>query len=303
MASYNFNHPTLSSDVTLTYPTSSGTFALEGAGGFSVNNAGANRLLVSDGTITSATASSTLTYSSPYLTLSGSTSVTASSERFLILQHNTTAVGNASSSFGVGVSFKGENSSGTENVQIGTIDYVWEKHISPEWGKSVISVNSSGSLRETKLIGAGIEHTFGGAGKYTIANGALSDPVGYYPNYRVYFYGTTTTDTRTRLTFGLASELDIIPLPNDTTWQVTAYIVARRTDADNESAAYWIQGAIDNNAGTIAMVGSPQITAIEDTAAWSATIDALAGLYVEVIGETGKTIRWSGYIDINQVSG
>jgi hypothetical protein len=57
MPKYNFNHPTLSSDVTLTYPTSSGTFALEGAGGFSVNNAGANRILFSDGTTSAATAS------------------------------------------------------------------------------------------------------------------------------------------------------------------------------------------------------------------------------------------------------
>ena len=58
MGNYTLKYPSASVDVTLTYPTSSGTFALEGAGGFSVNNAGANRILFSDGTTSAATASS-----------------------------------------------------------------------------------------------------------------------------------------------------------------------------------------------------------------------------------------------------
>lgn len=303
MPKYDFRHPTLSSNVTLTYPTSSGTFALVGQGGFSLNNASGSRLIISDGTSTAATASSTLTYVSPYLTLSGSTSATGSSERFLNLQHNSTTAG-TSASFGVGISFKGETASGTQNVEIGTLDYVWEKPNAQEWGKAVVYVNTSGSTQETKLISAGMEHSFGGIGQYTTINNQLSDRFGNYPNYRVYFYATTTTVTRKRVTFGDAAESDSLLVPQDTTWMFTAYIVARRTDADNESAAYWVQGAIDNNAGVVALVGAPQITALEDTVAWNVEISALGGaLNISVIGEDTKTIRWNGYVDIVQVNG
>ena len=222
----------------------------------------------------------------------------------LILQHNTTTAGNASASFGAGISFKGESGAGTENVDIGTLDYVWEKPTAQEWGKALIHVRTSGSLQETKLIGSGMEHSFGGIGQYTAINSQLSDPFGSYPNYRVYFYKTTTTVTRTRVTYGDGAESDLLLVPTDTTWMFTAYIVARRTDADNESAAYWVQGAIDNNAGTVDLVGAPQITALEDTPAWNVEVTAFGGaLSIAVIGEDAKTIRWNGYIDIVQVSG
>jgi hypothetical protein len=84
----------------------------------------------------------------------------------------------------------------------------------------------------------------------------------------------------------------------------TIFLVARRTDADNESAAYWIQGAIDNNAGTVAMVAIPQVTAVEDTVAWNATVQAIAGrMVIRVTGENAKTIRWNAVTNIIQVSG
>ena len=45
----------------------------------------------------------------------------------------------------------------------------------------------------------------------------------------------------------------------DTTWAFDILIVARRTDADNESAAYEIKGCIDNNAGAVALVSAVTI--------------------------------------------
>jgi Na+-translocating ferredoxin:NAD+ oxidoreductase RnfE subunit len=84
----------------------------------------------------------------------------------------------------------------------------------------------------------------------------------------------------------------------------TTFLVARRTDADNESAAYWLQGAIDNNAGSVALVGTVNQTAIEDTVAWNATAVALGGrLVLRVTGEAAKTIRWNAVTNIVQVSG
>jgi hypothetical protein len=96
-----------------------------------------------------------------------------------------------------------------------------------------------------------------------------------------------------------------LPVANDTTWMYTAYIVARRTDADNESAAYWIQGAIDNNAGTIALVGAATITAIEDTAGWDVQVGTGGGTGLQFLvrGAVSSTVRWNGYVDIVQVSG
>jgi hypothetical protein len=84
----------------------------------------------------------------------------------------------------------------------------------------------------------------------------------------------------------------------------TSYVVARRTDADNESAAYWIYGAIDNNAGVVALVGSVQVTALEDTVAWNATATSIGPrLAIRVTGETSKTINWNAVTHIVQVSG
>ena len=100
-----------------------------------------------------------------------------------------------------------------------------------------------------------------------------------------------------------------ITIPNDTTWAFECLLVARRTDADNESAAYRITGCIDRNANaaSTALVGSPTVTVIsEDTAAWD--VDAVAdttngSLNFRVTGEAAKTIRWVGWVRLVEVTG
>ena len=79
--------------------------------------------------------------------------------------------------------------------------------------------------------------------------------------------------------------------------------MARRSDADNESAAYWIQGAVDNNAGTTAMVALPQVTAVEDSVGWNATVQVVGGMAIRVTGESAKTVYWNAVTHIVQVSG
>ncbi len=118
---------------------------------------------------------------------------------------------------------------------------------------------------------------------------------------------STSNATQTEL-FLNGSSLRIT-LANDTTWAFEALIVARRTDADNESAAYRITGCIDrnDNAASTALVGSPTVTVIsEDAAAWDA--DAAAdttngSLNFRVTGEAGKTIRWVGWVRLTEVTG
>lgn len=118
---------------------------------------------------------------------------------------------------------------------------------------------------------------------------------------------TNATQTEMFLDGGTASKR--MSIPSDTTWAFTVTVVARRTDADNESAAYFIQGCIDNNAGTTALVGSVVKTSpapIEDTSAWDVDVqadDTNDALVVKVTGESGKTIYWVARIETVEVTG
>lgn len=103
--------------------------------------------------------------------------------------------------------------------------------------------------------------------------------------------------------------MQTIVLPNDSTFVFSALIVARRTDADNESAGYKIEGVIDRNANaaSTALVGTITKTVLaEDTAAWDATIEAetsSGGISIKVTGEAAKTVRWVCRLELSEVSG
>jgi len=96
-------------------------------------------------------------------------------------------------------------------------------------------------------------------------------------------------------------------IPPDTTWAFEILLVARRTDADNESAAYQFFGCIDNNGGTTALVGAVQaFTPIEDTVAWAAAVTAdntNDALVITVTGEAAKTINWVARVETVEVTG
>lgn len=98
-----------------------------------------------------------------------------------------------------------------------------------------------------------------------------------------------------------------IAIASDSTYAFEALVVARRTDADNESAGYKITGVIDNNAGTTALVGTPTVTILaEDTAAWDIAVTAdntNDALVFTVTGENAKTIRWVATVHLTKVSG
>lgn len=120
---------------------------------------------------------------------------------------------------------------------------------------------------------------------------------------------------RNTSTDGTAKELFLqgtgtrMAIPDDTTWFFTVDVVARRTDADGESAAYRYTGCIDRGVGaaTTALVGTVTETVIaEDNAAWGValTVGTSDGtLRVTATGEAAKTIRWVAYIRAVQVTG
>jgi hypothetical protein len=114
---------------------------------------------------------------------------------------------------------------------------------------------------------------------------------------------TNATPTELRLE-GSSVRITIV---TDTTWAFHILLVARRTDADNESAAYEFLGCIDRNGSTTALVGTVQKTVIaEDTAAWDADVtadDTNDAMAITVTGEASKTIRWVAYIRLVEVTG
>jgi len=162
-------------------------------------------------------------------------------------------------------------------------------------------LKEAGTSVRSHMFAPGVIGGFNGG--FITSTPQLGDFTGAYPEYRVYASGSTTDATVTSLKFGLPGAPLTLTVPNDTTWMYTVYVVARRTDADNESAAYWIQGAIDNNAGTVANVALPQVTAVEDSVGWNATIQGVGGMSIRVTGEASKTIYWNAVAHIIQVSG
>ena len=201
----------------------------------------------------------------------------------------------------MGIEFESETTT-TENTTIGFLDYVWSNNTNgSEWGQTELTLKEAGANLRSHMFAPGVIGSFNGG--FIAAHSQLGDFAGSFPDYKVYASGSTSDGITKSLTFGLQDPAGLT-VPNDTTWMFTSYIVARRTDADNESAAYWLQGAVDNNAGTVALVGAVQVTAIEDTVAWNATAGALGGkLQLRVTGEAGKTINWNAVTHIVQVSG
>jgi hypothetical protein len=68
-----------------------------------------------------------------------------------------------------------------------------------------------------------------------------------------------------------------------------------------------LEGCIDNNAGTTALVGAYLKTVFaEDTAAWDViaqaddTNDALA---IKVTGEAAKSISWVAHVEVTEITG
>lgn len=165
-------------------------------------------------------------------------------------------------------------------------------------------LNRVGSLATFAFISGGY---FGFArryGQYAHAAGPFAT-AGDAQHARYILRRITTNATQTELL--LDNNVERLVIENDTTIAFTALIVARRTDADNESAAYEIKGCIDNNANTVALVGTITKTVIaEDTAAWDITAEAdntNKALVFKATGQAGKTIRWVATVFATEVTG
>jgi len=115
----------------------------------------------------------------------------------------------------------------------------------------------------------------------------------------------TTNGTTTSLYLdGVGDRLNIA---NDTAWMFEIKIVARRTDADGESAGYIMRGVINNDSNITSLVGSlTEEYANEDTSTWAVNAvadDANDALDIQVTGEASKTINWVAFVRTVEVTG
>jgi len=173
---------------------------------------------------------------------------------------------------------------------------------------SVLCGNSNYVYGKYSYVGGGVGARIDRDYQYAFANGIFST-FGDCQYERYVQRRSTTNATQTELSNdgaapGATTRIQIV---SDTTYTFRILVTARRTDADNESAGYKIEGVIDNNAGTTAFVGTPTVTAIaEDTAAWDVVVEAdntNDALVIKVTGEASKTIRWGAVVELMKVGG
>ena len=191
----------------------------------------------------------------------------------------TTAYGAFTHSEGIGT-FAGSDYSHTEGIRCQTIGY-------------------GGNHAE------GIDAKSENYGEHTASSGKFSN-LGDAQYSRIVFFGTTINNTQTEIFPGNNSNYRVI-IPTDTTWGFVGWIVARRTDSDNESAFYEVKGAIDNNNNTVALVGAITNTVVNrDSVAWVVDVQAdnsNKSIAVKVTGENAKNIRWVATLNLVQVTG
>lgn len=152
-----------------------------------------------------------------------------------------------------------------------------------------------------------------GTGEIQLSSNTIAQSNGNFSTYgdaisREYIMRSTTTNaTQTELfTNGGTFRLT---LANDSTWKFQVLVVARRTDVNDESASFTLDGCIDRNASaaTTALVGTVTLSnVIKDSPAWDVTVNAdttNGALRILVTGEAGKTIRWVAFVKTIEVIG
>lgn len=149
---------------------------------------------------------------------------------------------------------------------------------------------------------------FGGASRryaeLVVAGGAVS-ATGDRQSSWLTISGQTNNGSPTVITTGNF----VIPLANDSTIAFDLTVVARRADADNESAGWMLSGVIDRNtnAASTALVGTVTTALLaKDQTAWDVSADAdttNGGLRITVTGEASKTINWVASCRLTEVVG
>ena len=136
-------------------------------------------------------------------------------------------------------------------------------------------------------------------------NLAAKDTTGAYVAKNYLLWGTTTNAVEQEIFVGGVTNARIA-VGNNTTINYSVQVVARRTDATGESAAWELKAVGDSFSGTVADVGNVyEVVVARDDANWQ--VDARAdntnnAIGIFVTGASGKTIRWVAEIETSEVN-
>lgn len=193
------------------------------------------------------------------------------------------------------------------NNFVGTTAYSWGAAVLSGWNNeaqneyaTVVGGRYNQALKQyTTAIGKEAKANIDGA--FTQAS-AMFSAVGDAQSSVLVIKAQTTTATAVTLTSMSAA----LAVPSDTAWAFRCLIVARATASDL-NGAYQVTGLVKNNAGTVALVGTPTVTTLaEDTgaAAWNVTV-AVSGVNLQIqgTGAASTTINWVGRLELSEVTG
>tara|TARA_A100001201_G_scaffold137714_1_gene127912 strand:+ start:707 stop:1858 length:1152 start_codon:yes stop_codon:yes gene_type:complete len=151
---------------------------------------------------------------------------------------------------------------------------------------------ASGNIKGSFEFASGRHTTGGGAG----IQGSIQ--------LSQFLLAAVTTDaTPVKLSSKVDGSSTRPPIVADQSVMFTAEIIARREGA-TESAAYHVTGAIKNDAGTTALVGTPTVTVVgEDDANWDVSVAANNTddtLDISCTGAAAKRVHWVGTVRFTQ---
>lgn len=177
-------------------------------------------------------------------------------------------------------------------------------------GSTSIAIGKQSLASSTSSVAIGLYATSNIAGKFAYSAGRFETngdaQCGTYILRCTTYDSTTTTLTSNS---GSESTTNQVILPNDSTFFFRAHIVGRRSDVDNECAAFIFEGCADRNAAanTVLFVGTPsKQTLARDISSWNsnAVVDSInGGISFTVTGEANKTIKWVATVQTVEVTG
>lgn len=142
--------------------------------------------------------------------------------------------------------------------------------------------------------------TWGSLGELSAS--ALNAPMKALENYLGRAEREFFVRDRVQTTDGTVTTISTIPVPVDTTLLIVAYIVARRTGGTsgsaNDGAAYRLEVAAKNTAGTAAELAAETLAVIgESQAGWTVASSASSGnILLRVTGAADNTVIWKSSV-------
>jgi len=184
---------------------------------------------------------------------------------------------------------------------VGDMTLVTTTAAADEWSLSGTTLSVHGDITATGNTFKLTYMVAGGGG------GAAGNDISNVSELQVLTSNSTPIELTTDGAAAVAGNM--LVLDDDSSYVYDVLVTARRTDGNDESAAYQLFACMDRNTGvaTTALVGSVSKTVIaEDTVAWDVNITAdttLGAPSIKATGENSKNIEWRARVRRTKVTG